>query len=245
MKVKRFASKAKIAASLLLAVGLVSASQAASTYTVHGTQSYSIDAITDPVESGGLGATLTQNPNPPTFSGSWNIDAAAPSLAGSFIFAPYTVLVDFSPAPFGQIDLNIPNRVLTLSGGSYSYDATTRTLSATGITFLGSSPGATCSDGGTFNCDAIPGTGASGHGSLTLTFAADLLSFNGVANVHQVVTMLVENPWAACRAEGGPNLCANNTLTFSGVAAVPVPAAAWLFGSAVLGLVGLKRSKAA
>lgn len=232
-----------VLAPLVLTTGLVSTAHAATTYTVGGTQGYTIDAVTG--SDSALMGVLTQNPNPPTFNGSWNIDTAAPSLAGSFIFAPYTVSVDFAATIGGRVDLDIPNRVLTISGGSYSYDAATRTLTATGIDFLESSPGAVCSDGGTYYCEAVPGPSTPSHGSLTLTFAADLLSFNGVANVYQKIEMLAEDLSAACVAEGGTNFCANNTLTFSGVAEVPVPAAAWLFGSAVLGLAGLKRRQAA
>ena len=235
--------KFKLIASLVLAAGLASTVNAATTYTVGGTQSYSIDEVTGPGSA--LMGILTQNPSAPTFSGSWSINPVAPSLAGSFVFAPYSVHVDLSASVGGSVDLTIPARVLTLSGGSYSYDSATRTLSATGIDFLETSPGMACEDGGTSYCEAVPGPDSGSHGALMLTFAADMLSFTGVANVYQGVALLAMDHTGICYAEGGPNPCANNTLTFSGVAEVPVPAAAWLFGSGVLGLAGLKRRKAA
>lgn len=248
MKVKRFASKVKVAAALLLAMGLAPVAHSAMTFAVQGTQSYSIDGVTDPLSEGGLGAILTQNPNPPTFSGLWSIDLNTGVFLHSFDFAPYSVSVDMTAATFGVVELTIPHRVLVLTTGWYTPISSVGTggpgFSITQGTFVETSVGVTCNDGGSSFCAAVPGPSTPSHGTLTLTLAADLLSFTGVATVYQNIELLAQDSTGICIAEGGANACAINTLTFSGTA-VPVPAAAWLFGSGVLGLIGLKRRKAA
>ncbi len=249
MKVKRFASKVKLAAALALAMGLVSTAHAATTYTVHGTQGYSIDSVTDSVASGGLGAILTQDPNPPAFSGLWSIDLNTGVFLHSFDFSSYSVSVDMTAASLGIVEVTIPHRVLAMTTGWYTPIFSVGTggpgFSITQGTFVETSVGLTCNDGGSGFCAAVPGPSTPSHGTLTLTLAADLLSFTGVARVYQNIDLLAQDTTGICIAEGGANPCANNTLTFSGVAEVPVPAAAWLFGSGVLGLAGLKRRKAA
>jgi hypothetical protein len=68
---------------------------------------------------------------------------------------------------------------------------------------------------------------------LTLTFSPDFNSFTGTAVGADV---------------GGPITLGNTgntwySYSFSGTAAVPVPAAAWLFGSSLLGLAGAMRRR--
>ena len=50
---------------------------------------------------------------------------------------------------------------------------------------------------------------------------------------------------AACKADGGSVNCKATTSHLSVYGVVPVPAAVWLFGSGLLGLVGLARRKKA
>lgn len=240
MKVRQIAS---LTLAMWCAVAGATA-QAATNYAVSGTQSYTLDSVTDSFANGGLGAVLTQNPNPPSFSGSWTIDLATGQLASGFYFKPYSMKLDMTAASFGTVDLTVPNRELQLVGGIYSYSAATRTIAITHGVFVETSLGLLCDDGGTFFCDAVPGPNDPSHGDLTLTFAPDLQSFTGVAHVYQPITLLTQDNTGICIAENGVNPCANNTLTFSGTA-VPVPAAAWLFGSSVLGLAGMRRRKAA
>lgn len=238
-------AKFNLLAALLVASAATTAQ--AATFAVTGTQAYTIDAVTDSIASGGLGAVLTQNPSPPTFSGSWTIDLMTGQLANGFNFDPYSISVDMSASGFGVVSVTVPDRQLQLVGGIYSYDVATRTIAITGGIFQESSPSVMCDDGGTGFCVAVPGPSSPSHGSLTLTFAADMQSFTGVAHVYQNIDLLAMDTTGICLAEGGMNPCANNVLTFSGateLAAVPVPAAAWLFGSAALGLAGLKRRKA-
>jgi hypothetical protein len=238
--------KLRLLTALVVAAGLASTAHAATTYTVNGAQNLSLDLVDLPVEEGGLGGTLTQDPNPPVFNGSWSIDPTAPSLAGSFVFAPYTVTVDMMVSLGAFVAVSIPDRVLTINGGVFSYDAATRTLTGTSVNFSESSPGATCDEGGIL-CALLPDPGSPGHGDLQLVFGPDLLTFTGAASVYIAVDNGFANPDPAstCRTEGGINICSTGILTFAGVAEVPVPAAAWLFGSAVLGLGTLKRRKAA
>lgn len=68
---------------------------------------------------------------------------------------------------------------------------------------------------------------------LTLTFAENMVDFTG-----QVVTMDIGGA-----VTGGQSGNQWQQLSFSGQ--VPVPAAAWLFGSALVGLAGVARRKAA
>jgi hypothetical protein len=244
MKEKRFASMVKLTASLALAMGLASTAHAATTFRVQGTQSYSIDLATDSVESGGVGGILTQNPSPPTFSGLWTFSFDTGALLHSFDFAPYSIELDMSATGLGVIGMTVPNRVLKMTHGMYYPGVNSFNLA--NVSFQETSPGILCDDGGTGLCGAalLPGPTAPSHGDFTMIFAPDMLSFTGVANVYQLIDPLSVDNTGRCLAEGGLNPCTNNVLTFSGTA-VPVPAAAWLFGSGIVGMIGLKRRKAA
>lgn len=249
MKMKRFTSKLMISASLMLAVGQVSAANSIGTYTVLGTQSYSIDVVADPIQSGGAGGVLTQNPNPPTFSGLWTIDLETGRFLHSFDFAPYSVSVDMTAADSGTVEVNVPHRSLVLTQAVAYVPIYSQGDDGPGFTlvqglFQETSPGITCNDGGSGVCASVPGPSTPSHGTLTLILAPDLLSFTGFAKVYQNIDLFAQDATGICIAEGGANPCANSTLTFSGTL-VPVPAAAWMFGTGVLGLAGLKRRRIA
>jgi hypothetical protein len=213
------------------------------TYTFGGTQAYDIDDVTGPGSA--LGGVLTQNPEPPSFTdgGSpWTIVpnahnlAGAPAVSGSFNLEPYSVTVDLTAAnpAFGQVDLTVPNRVLSFStlnavgGGTVAWvpnnpdpaNPQGGVLTITDLVFSESSPGQLCDDHGTAFCSAVPGNDPLDPipttGTVTITFAADMLSYTGVAIANQLVKSLPYDDLETCRAVGGTNPCANNTMTFSG-----------------------------
>ena len=236
----------------LLALSFVAAlagSAHAASYDISGTQAYRLEGITDPVASGGLGATLISTPTPPTFTDggtAWVIDPNTLTLAGAFHFADYHVAIDIASLS-AAIDVDYHNRILTLGQGSdysVSYDAAGRALTATGVVFIESSD-TTCSDNaaGAY-CSFVPGLSVPTTGDLVITYDdATFTTFTGVAHTYQLA---LDNGSAPCIAQGGGNACADGALTFSGtsVSSVPVPAAAWLFGSSMLGLVGMSRRNA-
>lgn len=74
--------------------------------------------------------------------------------------------------------------------------------------------------------------------------ALDFYSFTNDPNTFALVTSKLTG---AAGGDGKFTLASNGTLTFNAPqapAAVPVPAAAWLFGSGLLGLVGIGRRRA-
>ena len=79
-----------------------------------------------------------------------------------------------------------------------------------------------------------------------------VVKFDGVYGVYDVMSYSVGDDleWhtadflTGCEAVGGNN-CGAATSHVTGYGVVPVPAAAWLFGSGLLGLVGVARRKKA
>jgi len=113
-------------------------------------------------------------------------------------------------------------------GATGNYDAGTRTLTYTqaGLTYL--SEPFVCTAFGSVQC-ATPGVPSMGIESfnLALLFDADLAAFTGTGTR----TFSYQNGSSVTTA-----------FSFSGTA-VPVPAAAWLFGSGLLGLAGAARKR--
>lgn len=105
----------------------------------------------------------------------------------------------------------------TLAYGSSTGSWNGNVLTFSGIATVDHMPGGSC----TGTCFPAP-DGATGTLSLVLTFS-DAGHFTGIGNTFYTSSY------------GGYG----TTLTFSGTA-VPVPAAAWLFGSALFGLAGSK-----
>lgn len=236
--------KVKLLAALAVAMGLVSGAQAAA-YTVGGTQSVLIEELTAAAPGQPVG-TLIATPDPVTFAGSWTVDLSAPSAAGTIGFVPYQLALDLTPLfsmPGMEATLNVASRTLAIGSTAASYDAATRTLTVTGIQ-VAENQSSQCSDsGGVMLCQMLQPEDVY-HGDLTMVFAPDLQSFNAVAHLYQRVIVGADSSDMRCTIEGAMNSCFNTTLTFSGVVEVPVPAAAWLFGSSLLGLAGLQRRKA-
>jgi len=168
----------------------------------------------------------TYTPSEPTFSDGgteWTIDTVNPELSGAFVFDPYTASI--TAVSVLHADITYPSRRLTITGGTTAFDAASRTLSRTGVTFVEALFGTTCT-GEAIVC-SVQLTTTPITGDVTLIFDnASLTTYTGVANTTQVLSTL-------------PGF-ATSTLAFSGYV-VPVPAAAWLFGSALLSLGGRAR----
>lgn len=224
-----------------LVVGSASTARAATMYNVVGTQSISIDYVT------GFdgGAILTETPRPVSFSGSWSFDSASLAFSGDIGFVPYRLALDMNPVGIQAVVVtDVASRTLHIDSVAPYYDPAQSKVKANSLQ-IGENISASCADGNSGLCGITPVAGGY-RGNLAITFSPDFLAFTAVAYLYQPAGILDNS--GACIAEGGENWCQNTTLTFSGTAAVssiPIPAGAWLFGSGVLGLAGLKRRRAA
>jgi hypothetical protein len=164
------------------------------------------------------------NPEAPAFTGTWNIDLDAPlSATGDASFGAYVANWSVVGNPTGTTSYTFDNYSFGTFTGS-SYNEVTRTLTLIG-TLNNTSAEYTCS-GSAFLCgNTLPVFDL----TLSLTFTDDTLnSFSGnLVAVNGPVGGQYRYDWS-----------------FAGQAPeVPVPAAFWLFGSAVAGLAGLARSR--
>jgi len=222
----------KSACAVALATGIACGAQAAT---------YSVNGVLTGVDVGFAQATF--NPTNPAFSGAWNIDLSALSLSGVADFESYqasTVYTGWLEDPitheyfYGSAGTTLtrPHDVQTIDGSSatYAYDPVLRTLTVTNphITLTGNSQD--CVAFGGWECgdpDYIPET--LDEITLLLTFSEDLRSFTGVSTITR--RFVNGNPYSD-----------TTYWSFSGTA-VPVPAAAWMLGSGLIGLAGIARRK--
>jgi hypothetical protein len=125
-----------------------------------------------------------------------------------------------------------PGGSISITGG-VDFQGSTPDISLGSTLLTGTFSSATVSDAGVFEVT---------FGSFTDVKHADLLSYYGMpsGNYDGSLTILFS-------AVVGPGNAINSTSLFGGsianVAAVPVPAAAWLFGSGLLGLYSAVRRK--
>jgi len=242
--------------TVLVAVGALSAGSASAA-------SYRYNLVTDdagaPSHSEVTGievnvatgmTVVNNNPHPLPVSGAWNFvfnDNGTVDFTGVLEMnklEEYSSRTRVTVAFFGSMEGTV-----TYAGASHSiegtgdWDAATRTLtyempSGGPDSSLGSVYSETFSecvgDGksimGNTVCGTWEGTTPEWEGfSLELTFAEDLGSFSGVLKAIE---------------ESGKGITANTTITsFALVGEVPVPAAAWLFGSGLVGLASLARRR--
>jgi len=98
---------------------------------------------------------------------------------------------------------------------------------------------------GTFNYTGLPGDGSWGGGSVEVPIIADyvgsLLQIGFSHETNLDLPAAGTNDWDT--AVYYDNLCFSSDGGASCVSAVPVPAAVWLFGSGLLGLVGVARRR--
>lgn len=172
-----------------------------------------------------IDATFT--PTAPTFAGIWNIDAGTLTPVGDVSFVPYSIQWSAAGLYSGTTNYTTDIYHLDTTGTNvgYDYDADTRTLTITNGTLQSINSIYSCTDAPLFCGNELP----TFQFDLTLTFAdAALSAFSGTA-----------------KATGGDigGLYAYD-WSFNGHAPeVPVPAAAWLFGSGLLGLAGVARRR--
>lgn len=193
-------------------------------------------------------------------------DFAYTGIQGTWDFDPYTTAINAGIG--GKATVTQSNSVYDIGGagnGTVTWNAATRTLTlgqqlnytASTDSTLGTAAVATynsqASDGvakwnttsGVAGACTPSGTVCNGQTSiflanpnierfyLTLTFAEDFVNFTGTAVGIDVGGSLPLGKTG------------NQFTTYSFTGAVPVPAAAWLFGSALVGLAGVSRRKAA
>jgi hypothetical protein len=167
--------------------------------------------------------TIVTTPAQPSFTGSLALDTASSSLSGNFNFAPYSIFLTV----YGVLSGNIyhTNSSYTIAGGTTSYDPATHTwtLNNGSLQFTGTAPGC---NGHSAICAAHARNNTLTLDSLVLTLSEDFSSLSG--------TLLSTQQFN--------HLSQHYTWTFQ--SAVPLPAAAWLFGSALLGLgAGARRQR--
>jgi hypothetical protein len=161
------------------------------------------------------------NPTAPAFTGTWDVTTSA--LSGNAGFSAYSVEWSLFGNPTGTTNYTADN--YSLSTTTSAYDAATRTLTVTG-TLANTSATYTCEGYSIFCGNSLPSFDL----SLTLTFTDDTLkAFNG--------TLVGTN-------DDGAGSQYSYAWSFNGqTPEVPVPAAFWLFGSALAGLAGFARSR--
>lgn len=207
-----------------IAIGCFASAAGAASYNITGTQAYGID----------VAYSTDQIPAAPTFTNgavAWEVDPANPVLSGSFHFSPYNLFVQLNPALYA--DVHYVNHAFSFENAAGVFDSSTRTLTFTSVGFTESNGSVACYDQGIGVCWLVPGAAVPGSGAISLVFDdASLTTFTGVAHINQ--QLLIDESYRSIFG-GADELNATSTLTFSGaaVSAVPVPAAAWLFGSSL------------
>lgn len=167
----------------------------------------------------------------------WSIDTLNGDFSGTIDVGSYAITTD--AGFWGSASTSYNGVAHTFeSGASGTWTGTT--LNASLGSFAIGSDDATDSVGtrGACTgglCNNFPLTVDSYDGlTLELVFSADLSSFTGTVNAQT---------WITTPIIGGTTV-STSIYSFAGVASpVPVPAAAWLFGSALIGLAGMKRRK--
>ena len=154
--------------------------------------------------------------------------------------------------------------------GSFTYDASTNTYSNVNITTTGSNYWGTdnCGDSAlcgtyiratdwfsTLSATSLQATptasdpvNAVGYYGISMQFAGSgLTNAGGVVDLYTAGGTDGEGicATAACDPTGAGAVSAFRGFAGGSVSAVPIPAAAWLFGSAILGLFGIARRKRA
>lgn len=186
----------------------------------------------------------------------------SPTMAGQGIVAAPVAGTGWLDTVTGQIHLNPTDIEITVVGGSYGYVGWSQTLNGS---FSGNSfnmTGATV-NGGTKVCETVGSSGCNADGGLGAAPVALLLPQTYTPAVidedGNEVSPAIVTPTAVgfdFIGTGGHGQYLNQdstapayaitTLNFtigSEVSQVPVPAAAWLFGSGLLGLAGVSRKR--
>ena len=198
-------------------------------------------------------------------AGGASADSVTYTLSGSNLNAPFT-------GPYGTVTVNRTSTTAatitfdSLSNGTYLYlfggnDAVGANVSGTfslgaitgtGLTANGFTPGPYSNGGsgsengfGTFS-QIISSFDGFTHSSTEISFGVAATGTNTWATAGSVLTANAQGIAAAAHifACTIPCTAANGAAT-TGYAAVPIPAAVWLFGSGLIGLIGIARRKLA
>lgn len=213
----------------LLAIAAMNAS--AAVYTTSGELTgYSVDAA--------VPTTVVWDPDPLSFTGNWDIDLDTGVFSGDMYFGDYvtTATTSLGGAAVSAFGINQHvSGVGTWDAGSntFSFVVPTAGSNEGGASIGTESAPSTCVPSGTFGgtaCDGALGTSPDWEGlSISLVFSEDLMGFTGTVQSVSV---------------SGEGIAANTTVQDYGIVGeVPLPAAAWLFGSGLLGLAGMARRR--
>lgn len=168
---------------------------------------------------------------------------------------------------FASGEVSGPGPYDGVATGSFTYDADTNTYSNVNITTTGSGIWGTDNCGDSVLCGTYiratnlyaPLTSTSLQITPTASDPVDSTGYYGISfkfdsaltNAGGTVQLLTsggtdgegicKNP--DCLPEGAAGVTAFRGFSGGSVSAVPVPAAVWLFGSALIGLVGIRRKK--
>ena len=153
------------------------------------------------------------------------------------------------------------------ASGSFTYDADTNIYSNVNITTTGSGVWGTDNCGDSDLCGAYiratnlyaPLTATSlqitptssdpldstGYYGISLQFESALTNAGGTVQLYTAGGTDGEGvcKYSDCLPEGAAGVTAFRGFSGGSVSSIPIPAAAWLFGSALIGLAGIKRKK--
>lgn len=217
------ALKSLLAVSVLAAAGVASASTV-QTYTV-------TTAVTQPV----LYSTQDQSGNPVTYTLASNITGGGTATLDS----SGVLLLNLSS--HAQLDITAVVNSALPPGSLYSDTITTSTLTlaTTGAYSLNKTGSSTT----TLTCTNGPTDAVGSCNNITLNSPAAL--FGAASYYSSQGFTLSGGSFNIKSLNAGANVVTTYTLTAAAAPAVPVPAAAWLFGSSLLGLAGAARRRAA
>lgn len=229
---------------LASAIAMAAASQAYSAaYEINGVNT-SVDVAANAGE-----ITITYDPAGTPFTGDWDFvfNGATVDFSGNLYLGDYDAITDvdagFLGSMSGVVSYVGANQMIS---GTGNWDAGTNTLTynvPTGaanssIASTYSETSSSCTDSGSIAgntvCGAAGNTTPEWEGlTLELVFSGDLSTFSG--NITAVET-------------SGAGITANTTTLMydidgAAVSEIPLPAAAWLFGSGLLGLAGAARRR--
>lgn len=242
----------KTMTAIIAATALSASSAFAATYNLVTNDDNAVDysrvtGIDVKVSSGST--KVTNDPAPLPVSGQWTFDFSGGNTV-DFTgviemnkLAQYNSITNVSVPIFGSMSGTITYEgAFHTIAGTGSWDADTRTLtyslpsgganSSIGSVYQETS--SSCSGSGSVLGNSVCGTWQNTTPewegfNLELTFSANMDSFTGVLKAIE---------------QSGSGLTANTTTTtFELVGEVPVPAAAWLFGSGLVGLAGIARRR--
>lgn len=171
------------------------------------------DAWTVAADQTGAAATLTGSQGVATGSVVNTYNLTGSSSAGGIVFDSGIIDVQAIGTPYYTVDASVNNLHFDNTGTYYGYPT-----------------GGIDMSGGTVN----------GDGTITIAFNG---LWDGNIGLFDEVTAGLTGSGAVDVLYEPALIFLEGNLTLTAVSEVPVPAAAWLFGSALLGLAGIKRRK--